>query len=181
MCTTCTRLREVVRHLQSKLRAAHWTHSSRWTAHYPTLSQIFLLNCNGDKGRKAKWTRYQRDRPMYFMHGEIVFAFRNYEASSLKLYRYLHLKIILYRPIFTQLCRKTFPRSLPGSVRKSATEYKYQDREDNPLYSSFSQQCSITCVQAAQELIDLISITSQTDATGAWWYNIFCTFHRHQC
>src|SRR5258707_8208991 len=92
------------------------------------------------------------------------------------LYRFLHLKIVLYRPIFTQLCRKTFPGSLPVSGRKPTTEYKQQDCEDNPLYSSFSRQCSITCVQSAQELIDLISITSQTAATGAWWYNIFCMF-----
>jgi hypothetical protein len=95
-------------------------------------------------------------------------------------FRFLHLKIVLYRPIFTQLCRKTFPGSLPGSVRNPPTEHKYREQQDNHLYTSFSHQCSITCVKAAQELIELISITSQTDATGAWWYNIFCMFRGHQ-
>jgi len=90
--------------------------------------------------------------------------------------RFLHLKIILYRPIFTQLCRKSFGESLPESFRKSAPEYKRQTQAENPLYSSFSHQCSISCIQAARELIDLISVTSRTNATGAWWYNVFYLF-----
>ncbi|RFU33077.1 hypothetical protein B7463_g3284, partial [Scytalidium lignicola] len=90
--------------------------------------------------------------------------------------RFLHLRIILYRPIFTQFCRKSFEESLPESVRKSAPEYKRQTQAENPLYSSFSYQCSIACIQAAQELIELISETSQTNATGAWWYNVFYLF-----
>lgn len=90
------------------------------------------------------------------------------------IYRFLHLKIVLYRPIFTQLCRKSFPGTFPAVTRNPTATNKVQASEDNPLYASFSRQCSVTCVQSAQELIDLISITSQTAVTGAWWYNIFC-------
>ncbi|KAH8804474.1 fungal-specific transcription factor domain-containing protein [Xylogone sp. PMI_703] len=90
--------------------------------------------------------------------------------------RFLHLRIVLYRPIFTQFCRKSFEESSPESARKSAPDYKRQTQAENPLYSSFSHQCSIACIQAAQELIDLISVTSQTNVTGAWWYNVFYLF-----
>lgn len=34
----------------------------------------------------------------------------------------------------------------------------------------------MACVKAAQDLITLISFTSQTKETGAWWYNVFCEY-----
>ena len=102
-------------------------------------------------------------------------------SHSSKLFRFLYLRIIVYRPVFTQHCRESFGESLPESVRRSAQEYKRHKQAENALYSSFSHQCSIACIQAAQELIELISVTSKTDATGAWWYNVFCKLYRSQC
>ncbi len=113
------------------------------------------------------------ERQTNVLHARLVMQFLH-KAMSSDFSRFLHLKIILYRPIFTQLCRKSFGVSLLEGVRESISEDKRQTQTENPLYSSFSHQCSITCIQTAQELIDLISVTSQTNATGAWWYNVFC-------
>lgn len=97
-------------------------------------------------------------------------------ARLILLPRFLHLKILLYRPIFTQHCRDTFAPSTDnsGAARQFAAPGRGDQTREKALHSVFSQRCSVACVQAAQELIELVSMSSKTSATGAWWYNVFC-------
>jgi hypothetical protein len=82
----------------------------------------------------------------------------------------MHLKLLLYRPIFNQLCIE----SKLESLAKVSGESKGFEMANNMLYSHFAPHCAGACVGAAQELIDIIDRSSQTTATGAWWYNLFC-------
>lgn len=70
--------------------------------------------------------------------------------------RFLHAQILLFRPSFLNLCRSH--KSLDGSngTAKGA--------------SSIPEP-----VQTALELIDAVKQYSATEATGAWWYNVFYT------
>ncbi|KAJ5084211.1 hypothetical protein NUU61_008790 [Penicillium alfredii] len=89
--------------------------------------------------------------------------------------RFIHLRLLLYRPMFSQLCsneristsRRAGPdsRDRPGSPRV----------EPNIIYSSVSSKCAAACVMAAVDLVSLVHMTYQTTATDAWWYNGFYT------
>lgn len=83
--------------------------------------------------------------------------------------RFVHLKLLLYRPIFNKLCVE----SKLGSARTSS-DFDRRDATNNMLYCHFAQHCAEACVGAAEELINIIDTASQTLATGAWWYNVFC-------
>ncbi|KAH8700820.1 fungal-specific transcription factor domain-containing protein [Talaromyces proteolyticus] len=77
--------------------------------------------------------------------------------------RYLHLRILLFRPVFTF----------------------FQDRDttwaelfsDAFLQYSVAQQCVVQCIKAAQQLVELIHSNLQQDGSmgplPAWWYNVF--------
>ncbi|RAQ42709.1 fungal specific transcription factor [Aspergillus flavus] len=73
--------------------------------------------------------------------------------------RYIHLHLLLYRPIFTQLY----------SNRNSSCGLEMQ----RPLYSSMFSKCATACVTTAIDLTHLVQETYQTKATDAWWYNGF--------
>ncbi|KAE8317312.1 fungal-specific transcription factor domain-containing protein [Aspergillus transmontanensis] len=73
--------------------------------------------------------------------------------------RYIHLHLLLYRPIFTQLYSK----------RNSSCGLEIQ----RPLYSSMFSKCATACVTTAIDLTHLVQETYQTKATDAWWYNGF--------
>ncbi|KAJ9203744.1 transcriptional regulator family: Fungal Specific TF [Paecilomyces variotii] len=83
--------------------------------------------------------------------------------------RFLHVRMLLFRPSLSRYCTN----------RDSSCE--------DPLISlsgSFPQrvtlQCSIICVRAAQELIELIYNKVPSDGTNgplpAWWYNILYVY-----
>ncbi|KAL2797421.1 fungal-specific transcription factor domain-containing protein [Aspergillus keveii] len=80
--------------------------------------------------------------------------------------RYIHLHLLLYRPIFTQLYSETVQR------RESASGTGLQT-EKSTLYSSMASKCAAACVMAAVDLTHLVHETYQTSATDAWWYNGF--------
>ncbi|KUJ06725.1 uncharacterized protein LY89DRAFT_404565 [Mollisia scopiformis] len=86
--------------------------------------------------------------------------------------RFIHLKLLLYRPIFNQLCLES---KLEGLTRTSG-ECESHDKATSMLYSHFAPRCAAECVGAAGQLIDIIDRASQTSATGAWWYNVFYLF-----
>lgn len=91
------------------------------------------------------------------------------------IHRYIHLHLLLYRPIFTQLYservrqQKMVDRSeLPGNSKLSPTTVQ------SDLYSSMASKCETACIMAAIDLTHLIHDTYQTNAADAWWYNGFC-------
>jgi hypothetical protein len=85
--------------------------------------------------------------------------------------RFLLLRILIYRPVFVQLCQRSSLSQQPSA----STNCQGDDAGTNTIiFSYFAQRCSMTCIEAAQELIDLQNQTSQTVDTGAWWYNLYC-------
>ncbi|KAF3048221.1 hypothetical protein E8E12_011323 [Didymella heteroderae] len=70
--------------------------------------------------------------------------------------RFLHARILIFRPSFLNLCRSK--KLLDGSNGTTKGT------------SSLPEP-----VQTALELIDAVREYSATDATGAWWYNVFYT------
>ncbi|KAJ5788180.1 hypothetical protein N7457_003170 [Penicillium paradoxum] len=81
--------------------------------------------------------------------------------------RFIHLRLLLYRPMFTQLCSD----ERAGSSRRSDV----QPGERNMIYASVFSKCAASCVMAAIDLVSLIHKTYRTNLTDAWWYNGFYT------
>ncbi|RDW76781.1 transcription factor domain-containing protein [Aspergillus mulundensis] len=91
-----------------------------------------------------------------------------YRQSVVLRARFLHVRMLLFRPILSKYC----------TSRDAATD---------PLISltdSFPQrvalQCSIICVNVARDIIDLIYGNIPSDGTSgplpAWWYNILYVY-----
>ncbi|KAJ5920960.1 hypothetical protein N7466_009286 [Penicillium verhagenii] len=87
--------------------------------------------------------------------------------------RFIHLRLLLYRPMFTQLC---------SEERMDLTRQNGSDRSasaarlgKNDIYTSMSVNCATSCVNAAIELVSLVYETYRTSLTDAWWYNGFYT------
>ncbi|EAU38806.1 predicted protein [Aspergillus terreus NIH2624] len=78
--------------------------------------------------------------------------------------RYLHLKLLLYRPGFSG------HRSGILSARDRAQHQKPEASSWSRLYQ---RRCAEGCVQAACDLIESLSKATVQDATGAWWYGVF--------
>ncbi|EXK25527.1 hypothetical protein FOXG_11942 [Fusarium oxysporum f. sp. lycopersici 4287] len=68
--------------------------------------------------------------------------------------RFIYLRVMLYRPILTQL------------LASDAS-----DDADDGLHSSFKRDGARTCVNSAIRLINLVHDTFRTEKTGAWWWN----------
>jgi hypothetical protein len=88
-------------------------------------------------------------------------------------HRFIHLRLLLYRPMFTQLCsdeRTGLTRQTGPEANKSTPR-----PEKNVIYSSMSVNCAAACAKAAMELVSLVYETYRTSLTDAWWYNGFCT------
>lgn len=84
--------------------------------------------------------------------------------------RYLYLKLLLFRPFFTQKSRLDQVTRMAGasSLESSATAFIVSD-------------CQYRCVQAAQSIVDLIannlttmSKNPQQDVLPSWWFTISC-------
>jgi hypothetical protein len=91
--------------------------------------------------------------------------YSKFHALTIKYIRFLHIRMLLFRPIMSRFC--TAPDSI---VRTSSLE--------DALPSRIALQCSILCVKVAQESIELIysHVTSEGSANRlpAWWYNVLC-------
>ena len=85
--------------------------------------------------------------------------------------RFLHLKILLYRPSFSAFCaaarRSCQRRGIDIGLHEPESEV-------NTLQAAFSAQCATTCVQIAHELSETLLFATQEGATGAWWFGLFC-------
>ncbi|KAJ5326711.1 uncharacterized protein N7506_009813 [Penicillium brevicompactum] len=84
--------------------------------------------------------------------------------------RYMHLQILLYRPIFIQIYSKR--ESLSGPELQNDSSSQSIEMQSN-LYSSIFCHCAEACVTAAIDLTHLVRETYQTDCSDAWWYNGF--------
>jgi len=84
--------------------------------------------------------------------------------------RYLHLRILLYRPTFAEFCRLD---GLNPGRRSSSPDHA----ATRPLAIcwSFARCASLICVQTAIDLIEVTNEYAGSEATGAWWYNMFYT------
>ncbi|KAL4793685.1 C6 transcription factor [Aspergillus venezuelensis] len=91
-----------------------------------------------------------------------------YRQSVVLRARFLHVRMLLFRPILSKLCAS-------------------RETTSSPLISlsdSFPQrvalQCSIICVNAARDVIELIYGNIPSDGTAgplpAWWYNILYVY-----
>ncbi|KAJ5088027.1 hypothetical protein N7456_011643 [Penicillium angulare] len=87
--------------------------------------------------------------------------------------RFIHLRLLLYRPMFTQTCSE----ERIGLSRQSSTDPRKGTArlEKNAIYTSMSINCAAACVTAAIDLVSLVYETYQTSVTDAWWYNGFYT------
>lgn len=84
--------------------------------------------------------------------------------------RFLHSRILLYRPAFFQYCRHN---SLAGP---SGSRTPNQDLSPTTTVATpFAFHCAVVCVKTAMSLIAAVRQYSSTEATGAWWYNMFYT------
>ncbi|KAJ5750658.1 hypothetical protein N7533_007686 [Penicillium manginii] len=89
--------------------------------------------------------------------------------------RFIHLRLLLYRPMFTQLCsddRMDFARQTGSG---SDSDKPTIGLEKNVIYNSMSVNCAAACVRAAVELVSHVHATYRTSLTDAWWYNGFYT------
>jgi hypothetical protein len=80
--------------------------------------------------------------------------------------RYLHLHVLLYRPTFTQFC-KTYSRF------RQKEDQGHLNALDFPPETSFAHIASITCAKRAMDLITQTHEQAATEATDAWWYNMY--------
>ncbi|KAB8263705.1 fungal-specific transcription factor domain-containing protein [Aspergillus pseudonomiae] len=78
--------------------------------------------------------------------------------------RFLYLHLLLYRPIFTQLCSDN-PGRTHDTDRRRTTH--------SMIKTSLLTKCAAACVQAAISLISLVHDTHLDPATDTWWYNGF--------
>ncbi|KAL5001359.1 fungal-specific transcription factor domain-containing protein [Aspergillus recurvatus] len=115
----------------------------------------------------TKWTRslpaHLCGEPVSGSNG-IIF----YRQSVVLRARFLHVRMLLFRPILSKYC---MARDLPSDPLISLTD-------------SFPQrvalQCSTICVNVAREVIELIHANIPSDGTSgplpAWWYNILYVY-----
>ncbi|KAH7141801.1 fungal-specific transcription factor domain-containing protein [Dactylonectria macrodidyma] len=87
--------------------------------------------------------------------------------------RLLHIRVLLYRPLLVQLCRKMNAQAKTGSGEKP------QDvsRAQNQLHCAFAEKCSAACVETAQILIDHVNNGSETTYSGIPWYSCYYIYH----
>ncbi|KAL4812966.1 fungal-specific transcription factor domain-containing protein [Aspergillus spinulosporus] len=88
--------------------------------------------------------------------------------------RYVHLHLLLHRPIFTQLYSdKVRERESCGDIDSQESLAAQSFTTRSTLYSSLASNSATACVTAAIDLACLVSKTYNTNATDAWWYNGF--------
>ncbi|AEO59770.1 hypothetical protein MYCTH_2308290 [Thermothelomyces thermophilus ATCC 42464] len=91
---------------------------------------------------------------------------------------FLYLRLMLHRPILTQLCANNTEPS-PGTGTGTGTEPSSPARQGaavpatagQELFTSFAAGCARICLGAAMDLIELVHSTYLTNTTGGWWWD----------
>lgn len=88
--------------------------------------------------------------------------------------RWLHLRVLLYRPSFTSFCEAARP---PPSRREQSNQPDPPGPFvfENELESVVRSQCAELCVKYACDLVESVARATSEAATGAWWFSLFCT------
>ncbi|KAG4433832.1 hypothetical protein IFR05_010680 [Cadophora sp. M221] len=84
--------------------------------------------------------------------------------------RFLHLKVLLYRPVFYQLYVQ------PRQNLSLSSQGLDQSSSNKPVAVLMAERCARACIESAQALIDFVDQSSGTKSGGAWWYSIFYIF-----
>ncbi|KAI3572677.1 fungal-specific transcription factor domain-containing protein [Fusarium oxysporum f. sp. albedinis] len=87
--------------------------------------------------------------------------------------RFLHIRLLLYRPLFVQLCQRMNAQAKTCSGEKPGDF----SRTPSQLYDAFAEKCSTTCIEIAQALIDHIDNASKITYTGSPWYSCYYVYH----
>ncbi|KAL3455131.1 fungal-specific transcription factor domain-containing protein [Aspergillus heterothallicus] len=87
--------------------------------------------------------------------------------------RYIHLHLLVYRPIFTQLYSETVRRRDAVRIPWQGGLYLSSSGPTSTLYTSMLSKCATACINAAIDLTHLIHETYRTGAADAWWYHGF--------
>ncbi|OJJ76869.1 hypothetical protein ASPBRDRAFT_60555 [Aspergillus brasiliensis CBS 101740] len=88
--------------------------------------------------------------------------------------RYVHLHLLLHRPMFTQLYSERVRQHEPSEITGSRENWTaHGSAYRNTLYFSIANKSATACVMAAIDLTHLVYETYRTNATDAWWYNGF--------
>lgn len=109
------------------------------------------------------WER--RESPPTHGEGTGVFA----QQSSVLLVRFLHLRILLYRPAFTRYCQQICASRATRDGGKTGAPQMTE------VTLAVARDLSMACVNLSIRLIEQINVRSTTVATGAWWYNLYYT------
>lgn len=88
--------------------------------------------------------------------------------------RFLHLRILLYRPSFSLYCSSLRQLQLRKDNAAETTTTRGDETGGGILTASIRKRCAMSCVQAACELAKAIELATMTDVTGAWWFGLFC-------
>ncbi|PKS13398.1 hypothetical protein jhhlp_000169 [Lomentospora prolificans] len=92
--------------------------------------------------------------------------------SNVLMARFIHLKVLLYRPSFTEYC--TLARAqLDGRSQGGQNDGNKPQTSATSLSMSLRAQCAVVCVRMARELILSVQKATEEQATGAWWYTLF--------
>lgn len=123
------------------------------------------------------WTQ-MAGRQRNVLHARYLSSFLLLFRLLYRMTRYLYFCLLLYRPIFTQICSSQLDDSRPKTTDNSSVIYRPSSLTNSLLYSSVTVKCAAECVNSALNLIALIYNTHQTQVTDAWWYNGFCKYLR---
>lgn len=92
------------------------------------------------------------------------------QQSSVLVVRYLHLRVLLYRPVFTSFCQQVSKKG-KLSAQPNTAAATITKASDLPLM--VSKPLAIACVENSILLIEQVHLRAVSAATGAWWYNLF--------
>ncbi|KAH7556162.1 hypothetical protein BM1_06688 [Bipolaris maydis] len=84
--------------------------------------------------------------------------------------RFLHLRILLYRPTFSSFVASNF---LNRREQDLSRVHGLLRAKGHALNAGLLDQCAKTCVQTASELATVIENAIVAGTAGAWWFSLF--------
>lgn len=129
-----------------------------------TSDGFHLEDCDPLLDIDSRLERWSDEVPSYLQYDketEITDDRGTFRTQAITLYcRYLHLKILLFRPITVDLAQS---RYLDASTSSNRSVLKH----------AFATGCIESCICAAQELIHVLSSERNVDQLPVWWYSVF--------
>ncbi|KAL4888826.1 fungal-specific transcription factor domain-containing protein [Aspergillus ambiguus] len=129
-----------------------------FTAHINEIEKSLLLFYS-DLPPSLRWEGVDRRQP-----GDMQMS----RKSNILRARYLHLKILLYRPMLTHLYRCHQQRPRPSCLSNLEDPH-------SSAYLRIIEDCSYKCVDAAEQLVSFLAITGE-ECRPIWWYSVLYMF-----